>query len=139
MESGTGGALGEQLRALRPTTEELLRAIARDVVCVVGTLEGADDRGLLDPPKKAYSNRDSPLFGVVSLSREVAVYKDLHGRVLEEALAVQHQPAQLLAIYRRVNDERPKSLLLDATWMYTGIVERTLTAMEVYDTAMVAR
>ena len=128
-----GVSFGAAREAFRPTVGELPRAIARGAVCVVGALEGRDSSTLLDPPGPAYSNRPSPAFGIVSAAREIAVFKDLHGRVYEQAVRAQHDHDKLRAVYQQAEEDRPKSLLLDATWMYSHLVEQALTRMAEYD------
>lgn len=129
-------ALASQQRRRGRLMGELLRVIAREAVCIVDTLVGTNSTTLLDPPGPAYSDRAAPLFGFVSHSREIALFKDLHGRVHQQATLAQDDHDKLLAVYQQAEVDRPRSLLLDVTWMFSHTVARALTTMAEYETAV---
>lgn len=126
--------LPRELSVYRPRVDEIHATLAREAVCIVDrTEQGDEDRGnRLGIPKRG------PPFGIVSLDRERRVYKDFHGRLLEQAHPHRDDWAAIVRVYEDAEKDRPKSVLLDITQIYPSVIGKTGATIDRYDSLVTA-
>ncbi|MEZ4221779.1 MAG: hypothetical protein R3B13_12680 [Polyangiaceae bacterium] len=108
----------------RPEVPEIHASLARDAVCVM-QMAGSPGALGFETPLLGSGERGRPPFGIVSASREVSVYKDYQGRLLEQSFAVRTNWQQVAEVYEGADADRPKSLLLEALALHANIIRRT--------------
>jgi hypothetical protein len=110
----------------RPEAPEIHASLAREAVCMVRMFESTGGKGLaLDSPLLGASDRPRPPFGIVDISREISVYEDYQGRLLEQSYAVRSDWKQMADVYEHAEIGKPKSLFLEALSLNANVIRRT--------------
>ena len=127
--------LPAQFERYRPAAAEIHATLARDGG-VFRSPVGRRRRCLPSSSTRArWAHRaaTAPSSASCSRIRERQVYRDFHGRVLEEAHAVRDDWRKMQAVYEKAVAARPKSLLLAATILQPNLIERVGKEIDEYD------
>jgi hypothetical protein len=126
-----GVAFPAEFSKYRPRVEEIRRALARNTVCIPQWLDGASPLQLDEGRMGA--DRPRPPLGIVRLERELLVFKQFHGKLLEQALSAGDDWEKIAAAYERADDNRPRSILLDFTVVLPSVIRKAGKNIAVYD------
>ena len=126
-----GVTFGRNFEGYRPEIGEFRRAWARDAACVMRLLD-AETAPVVMERKRLWSDEQPP-FGIQRLERERLVYKQLHGRLMEQAVAAGDDHDKLVPLFEAADRDKPKSMLLLATGVYTNIAAKAVEGVKRYD------
>ncbi len=126
-----GVTLSRNFEGYRPKIGEFRRAWARDAACVMQLLD-AETAPVVTERKRFWSDEQPP-FGLQRLERERLVYKQLHGRLMEQAVAAGDDYDKLISLFEEADRDKPKSMLLLTTGVYTNIAAKAVGGIKRYD------
>ena len=109
-----GVPLPSELDTLAPRVAEIHGGLAREVACLMQAHEQL---------VAAESWSSGPPFGLWRAKRELRVYKDFHGRLIEQLHPLRNDWRRMAEMYQDAVERRPKSLLLEATLVTPSFIE----------------
>jgi hypothetical protein len=120
----------KEFSTFRPRVPEIHATLAREAVCIVDLVERGDGTETLG------THPDAPPFGLIRIERELAVYKDHHGRLLEQAHDKREDWPEMVRLYERAAERKPRSLLLDAAAVHSNVIRSTGEKFDRYATIL---